>query len=120
VSPALIQIGGSIAAILVLAAIAWGLKLGGGTIADAAQARAEAEAIFSGFDAGRVVLASDGRAAIVHGGDGSVALLKVHGAHVVGRRLTLPLDVRVAPDGLMVASGERRFGSVLLRGVAEI
>jgi hypothetical protein len=116
----LIQLGGSVAAILVLAAIAWGLKLGGGTIADEAQAMADAEAILSGFDAERAVLASDHKAAIVHGRDGSVALLKIHGSQVAGRRLRPPLDTRTSPDGVIVASGEKRFGSVLLRGVASV
>ncbi|MEZ0244937.1 MAG: hypothetical protein ACAH11_16295 [Sphingomonas sp.] len=116
----LIQIGGSIVAILVLAAIAWALKLGGGTIADEDQARRDAEAILSGFEAGRAVLASDRKAAIVHGRDGSVALLKIHGSMVAGRRLNPPLDTRPGPDGLIVASGERRFGNVLLRGVSSV
>ncbi|MCW3846725.1 hypothetical protein OF829_05700 [Sphingomonas sp. LB-2] len=112
--------GASIVAILVLAAIAWGLKLGGGEIADEAQAMREAEAILSGFDAERAVVASDGQAALVHGRDGSVALLKQHGVHVAGRRLTLPLDTTASPEGLIVASGEARFGSVLLRGVSGV
>jgi len=117
VSPALIQLGGSLAAILVLAAIAWGLKLGGGTIADEAQAMTDAEAILSGFDAERAVLASDHKAALVHGRDGSVALLKIHGSQVAARRLSPPLETRSTAEGLVVASGEKRFGSVLLRGV---
>jgi hypothetical protein len=116
----LIQIGGSIVAILVLAGIAWALKLGGGTIADEAQARNDAEAILSGFESASVVLASDRKAALVHGRDGSVALLKIHGSQVAGRRLTPPLAVTESPEGLTVASGERRFGSVLLRGVSSV
>ena len=116
----LIQTGGSIVAILFLAGMAWMLKLGGGTIADEAQAMADAEAILSGFDAERAVLAADHKAAIVHGRDGSVALLKIHGSHVAGRRLSPPLDTRAGPDGLIVATGEKRFGSVLLRGVSAL
>lgn len=116
----LILTGGSIVAILFLAAVAWWLKLGGGTIADEAQAMADAEAILSGFDAERAVLAEDHMAAIVHGRDGSVALLKIHGSQVAGRRLSAPLDTRAGPDGLVVATGEKRFGSVLLKGVTSI
>ena len=116
----LIQIGGSIVAILVLAAIAWALKLGGGTIADESQAMEDAEAILSGFDAERAVLAEDQKAAVVHGRDGSVALLKIHGSQVAGRRLHPPLDARLSPEGLIIGSGEKRFGSVLLRGVRDI
>lgn len=116
----LIELGASLIAILTLAGVAWALKLGGGTIADEAQAMRDAEAILSGFDAERAVLASDGKAALVHGRDGSVALLKVHGSQVAGRRLSTPLDARSGPDGLTVASGERRFGNVLLRGVTAV
>ena len=119
-NPALVQIGGSIVAILILAGVAWGLKLGGGTIADEAQAMSDAEAILSGFDSKRAVVASDHKAALVHGRDGSVALLKVHGSMVAGRRLNPPLDTRPSPEGLVVASGEKRFGSVLLRGVTSV
>lgn len=116
----LILTGGSIVAILFLAAVAWWLRLGGGTIADEAQAMTDAEAILSGFDAERAVLAEDHKAAIVHGRDGSVALLKIHGSQVAGRRLNAPLDTRTTPEGVVVASGERRFGSVLLRGVSRV
>ena len=84
----LILLGGSLVAILTLAGVAWLLKLGGGTIADEAQAMADAEAILSGFDAERAVLAEDHKAALVHGRDGSVALLKIHGSQVAGRRLS--------------------------------
>jgi len=119
-SAQLIQIGGSIVAILFLAAVAWALGLGGGTIADEAQAMTDAEAILSGFDAERAVLAADHKAAIVHGRDGSVALLKIHGSQVAGRRLSAPLDARPSADGLIVSSGERRFGSVLLKGVTAL
>ena len=116
----LVQIGGSIAAILILAAIAWALRLGGGKIADEIQAMTDAEAILSGFEATHATVATDGKAALVHGEDGSVALLKIHGSMVAARRLAQPLDTRPSPDGLIVASGERRFGSVLVRGVTAL
>ncbi len=116
----LLQTGASTVAILFLAAVAWKLGLGGGTIADEAQAMTDAEAILSGFDAERAVLAEDHKAALVHGRDGSVALLKIHGSQVAGRRLNLPLDARSTPEGLIVASGEKRFGEVLLRGVSAV
>lgn len=113
----LIMLAGSLGAILILALIAWLLRLGGTSIAGAPQAIAEAEAIFSGFEGARAAIASDGQAAIVHGRDGTIALLKVHGAHVAGRRLAAPIDAARLPDGLRVASGDARFGAVLLRGL---
>ena len=112
----LVLLGGSLVAILVLAGVAQLLKLGGGTIADEAAAIAAAEALLSGFEGLRAVVGSDGRAALVHGRDGSVALLKLHGAHVAVRRLA-GIDAEAVAEGVRVHSGERRFGSVLIRGV---
>jgi hypothetical protein len=109
-------LGGSLVAILLLALAAKLLRLGGGRIADEAQAMAEAEAILSGFDAARATVASDGQAALVHGRDGSVAVLKVHGARVAARRLA-SLEAEPLPEGLRVKTGDARFGAVLVRGV---
>lgn len=106
----------SLAAILGLALAARLLRLGGGSIVDADHAMREAEAQLSGFEAERALVGSDGQAALVHGRDGSVALLKIHGTQVAARRLAEPA-MRATGEGLMVDSGERRFGAVLLRGV---
>ncbi|MGK6354087.1 hypothetical protein ACMGDH_02540 [Sphingomonas sp. DT-207] len=108
----------SLAAVLVLALVARLLRLGGGSIADAAEAMREAEAQLPGFDAERALVGSDGQAALVHGRDGSVALLKMHGTQVAARRLLAPA-IRQTDAGLLVASGERRFGEVLVRGIFE-
>lgn len=110
-------LGGSLIAILLLALAAKLLRLGGGRIESEAQAMAEAEAILSGFDAVRATIASDGQAALVHGRDGSVAVLKMHGARVAGRRLAT-LDAVAAPEGLRVRTGDARFGAVLVRGIS--
>jgi hypothetical protein len=113
----LIVLGASLGAILALALIAKLLKLGGGRIGGEDEAMRAAEDILSGFEADRATVASDGQAAIVHGRDGSVALLKVHGARIAGRRLAAPVDATATGEGLRVVSGEARFGTVLLRGV---
>lgn len=110
-------LGGSLIAILLLALAARLLRLGGGRIADEAMAMAEAEAILPGFEAGHATVASDGQAALVHGHDGSVAVLKMHGARVAARRLAR-LDAEPLPKGLRVRTGDARFGAVLLRGVS--
>lgn len=109
-----VQLGGSLVAILVLAGIARALKLGGGGIADEAAARREAEDALLGFEAIDVVLGSDRAAAIVHGRDGSVAVLKQHGSHVAVRRVAAEA-VSETSDGWLVDSGERLFGHVLVR-----
>lgn len=114
----LLLLGGSLAAVLILALVARLLKLGGGAIGDADAAMCAAEEMFSGFEAERAVVGSDGQAALVHGRDGSVAVLKMHGAQVAGRRLHPPVSFEDTSEGLHVATGERRFGTVLIRGVA--
>lgn len=115
-----IVLGGSLVAILLLALAAKLLKLGGGRISGEDEAMRAAEDILSGFEAARATVGSDGQAAIVHGRDGSVALLKVHGAKVAGRRLNGPVDATATGDGLRVASGEARFGTVLVRGISSL
>lgn len=112
----LIALGGSLIAVAVMAGVALALRLGGGTIADEAEAIAAAEAALPGFEGTRAALGSDGRAAIVTGADGSIALLKMHGSQVAARRLSAPIDARETPDGLVVATGETRFGAVTVRG----
>lgn len=109
--------GGSLAAILLLALAARLLKLGGGRIAGEADAMTAAEAILSGFEAERAAIGSDGQAALVRGRDGSVAVLKMHGARVAARRLA-GLDAEPLPEGLRVRTGDARFGAVLVRGVS--
>ena len=114
-----ILLGGSVAGVLALVAVAWWLGLGGGAIADEAQARQAAEESQTGFVAEEAIVSSDGKAALVRGGDGDFILLKVHGVHVAARRLAPPLSVRTLPDGAIVASGERMFGDVRLSLSAE-
>lgn len=111
----LLQFAGSVVAILVLAGLARALGLGGGAIPDVATACAHAEDALSGFEAEAATVGSDGRAAIVHGRDGSVAVLKLHGAQVAARRVPAAA-IRPTPEGLLVDTGERRFGRVLVRG----
>ena len=111
-------LGGSLAAVLGLAGIARVLRLGGGAIGSEAEAMRAAEDALPGFEGERATLGSDGRAALVHGRDGSVALLKLHGTQIAARRLTAPRMVPSA-EGLLVDSGEARFGKVLLRGVSD-
>lgn len=114
------MIAGSVGAVFMLAGAAWALRLGGASIADADEAAHSAEDIVSGFEADRAVVADDGQAAIVHGRDGSVVLLKVHGARIAGRRLAKPIQTIESAEGLRIATGERLFGTVLLRGIRHL
>ncbi|MEP9358846.1 hypothetical protein [Sphingomonas sp. KR3-1] len=109
---------GSLASILVMTLAAWLLGLGRGSgIASAEEARDTAEAMISGFDADEALLGSDGKAALVRGKAGDAALLKLHGARIAARHLHAPLASEATPEGLRIDSGDKRFGSVLLRGV---
>lgn len=110
-----LQLGGSLVAVLALAGLTWLLRLGRTPpIVDAAFAVREAEAMLSGFDAREAIIATDGETALVHGRDGSVAVLKRHGAHFAARRV--PADaVHETPEGWQVDTGEALFGPVLVR-----
>lgn len=111
-----LQLGGSLAAILALAAIARWLKLGESRIADDATARRFAEDALVGFVAGPALVAANGEAAVV-AGNGALAVVKRHGAQVAVRRLIPPLALRDAAEGVTIHTGERMFGSVTLHGV---
>jgi hypothetical protein len=115
-----VVLGGSLVAVAVMTAIAWALKLGGGRIASEAEAIAAAEQMLSGFEGARVAIGSDGQAALVRGTDGSVAVLKMHGAQIAARRVRPPVEAEPGAEGLCIATGERRFGAVLVRGVAAL
>jgi hypothetical protein len=108
-------VAGSLAGVLALAGIAWALGLGGGRIAGETEARRLAEEGLAGFAAERALVSSDGRAAIVRGEDGSLALLKVHGVHVAARRLAPPVEPREEEEAIVIDTGERMFGDVRLR-----
>lgn len=109
----LLQFAGSVAAIVVLAGMAWALGLGGGGIADEAEAMRIAEDALTGFDAVSARVAADGRAALVTGADGSFAVVKLHGAQPAVRRVTAA-QVREESAAVVVDTGERLFGRVTI------
>jgi len=113
-----LQLGGSLAAILMLAWVARLLRLGESRITDPEMAKATAEAMLAGFEARDALLSGDGNAAIVSGNAG-IAVLKRHGAKVAVRRLVPPLALRPAVEGVRVETGESFFGGVTLFGVIE-
>jgi len=113
--PQLIQFGGSLIAILVLAGIAWALKLGGKPKlhddADVARVADEAE---DGFVAGRFSISRDGAAALARDQAGRIMVIKRHGNRFVGRTLNSRARCREEVDGLVVDTAEAAFGSVRL------
>lgn len=111
----LVQFLGSLAAILVLAGIAYLLKLGNqASIGDETRACALAQEVDHGFTTDRCAVDRQGRAAILLGQDGRIMILRLHGAHSVGRILDQRTDVRQENDILTVDVGEKRFGIVRL------
>jgi hypothetical protein len=111
------MLGGSLAAILILAAIAWSLRLGrDASIATPEEAAAAAETALAGFEAANVVVGADGAGALAVGEDGRLAAIKLHGARPAVREVRWSA-VRAVPEGTVIETGERRFGAVTLRGV---
>ena len=110
-------LGGSLAAILVLAGICWGLKLGRvERIASPEDAADAADQSLPGFDTVGAVVGADGSGALAVADDGRVAVMKRHGARIAVREVTWHA-LRSTPAGIVVETGERRFGSVSLTGV---
>ncbi|OQW72491.1 MAG: hypothetical protein BVN33_13175 [Proteobacteria bacterium ST_bin13] len=106
----------SVVGVLGLALLARLLRLGEGKIASADDACRIAEEMLAGFEARRAIVSKDGDAALV-AGNGTVAVLKRHGAKVAARRLVPPLLIRDAPEGVTIDTGERLFGAVTLINV---
>lgn len=110
-------LGGSLAAVLALAGIAAWLKLGGDPLDEAAALDAAGD-ILPGFVPEAVLLGSDGAAGLVRGRGGRVAVVKVHGAQPAVRELARPVGLGTTSDGIVVRSGDRMFGDVVLHGLA--
>lgn len=110
------QIAISVLGVLGLALVARMLRLGESRIASPEDAAERAEALLAGFEARRAIVSKDGNAALV-AGNGTIAILKRHGAHVAARRVFGPLRLTDIPEGVRIDSGERLFGTVTLVGV---
>ena len=84
----LLQLGGSLLAILVLAGIAWALKLGQPrTIDTAERALALAREADTAFDPSEAAVGRDGSAAILADSAGRIMVLRRHGTHFAARVL---------------------------------
>ena len=113
--PALLQFLGSLAAILVLAAIAWRLKLGPEPRLDGENAaRRAADEAVSGFEPVAIGLDSEGRGALLRDSGGRVLLLRPHGSHFAGRLLSDQADARIEDGVLVVDTAEKLYGSARL------
>lgn len=110
-------LGGSLVAVLALAGTAWALKLGRDAPIETAEEAAHAvEAALIGFDARGALLGADGLGALAVGRGGRVAVVKRHGANIAVREVPWTA-ILSTPAGIVVETGERRFGRVALPGV---
>lgn len=114
----LIVLAASGVAVLALGATAWLLRLGrtAPMMRSTTEAMQAAEAAMPGFHAADAIVGEDGRAGLAIGEDGRVVVVKAHGARPAARVVAWS-EVRQDYAGLVVETGERRFGSVLLAGI---
>jgi len=112
IPPLILQILGSLVAILALAGLARALGLGtGATLTGDDEMREVAADLVDGFVAERVSIARGGAAALAKGADGRIMLIKRHGNKYAGRLLSGDARVREEVDALIVDCGDRTFGS---------
>lgn len=115
VPPVLLQFLGSLVAIFVLAGLAWKLGLGAPPrLKSEAEARIAADQVVSGFEPTRIALDADGSGAIMSDDAGRIMVVRRHGSHFAGRILTPVASAAVDGEALLIATGEKRFGSVRL------
>ena len=111
----LIQLGASLAAVLLMAGISWWMKLGGDVrIHDEDQARALADQAVCGFKPATVTIDRAGIGALLKDANGRQMLLRRNGAHFVGRLLDKNVVARLDRNFLTIGTGERTFGSITL------
>lgn len=114
-APQLMQFLGSLAAILALAGLAWGLKLGPARKLESEEdARHAAGEAVDGFIATRLSLDREGHGALLSDAVGNILLLRAHGTHFAGRILTAAATAAIDGDTLVIDSAEKRYGAARL------
>lgn len=116
----LLQTAGSLAAILMLAGLAWWLKLGGAPVLDSDDAvRHAADEVEDGFSPAAITIAHDGASALARDTQGRIMVIRRHGNRFAGRVLGPHAQAHVRHDQaaavLDIDPGEPRFGRVLCR-----
>ncbi len=112
---ALVQLALSLVAVLLMAAIARWMKLGGDVrIRDEDQARLLADQAVCGFNPSEVVIDRAGIGALLKDAEGRQMLIRRNGAHFVGRLLDRNVAARLDRNFLTIGTGERTFGKITL------
>ncbi len=113
--PLVLQFGGSLIAILLLAGLATLLRLGGkSTVADSAHLARIASEIEEGFEMAKGSISRGGQAALARDSAGRIMIIKRHGNKFAGRILGGSARVTEEVDALVVDPAESRFGTVRL------
>lgn len=111
----LVQLGGSVVAILALAFICARLGLGSDVrIASEAEARRLAREALCGFEPEDLALDRAGIGALLRDRQGRVMLLRRHGAHFAARLLDNHASARLDRNLLTLGTDERWFGTITL------
>ena len=111
----IVQIGGSLVAILIVAWLARLMGLGGDTrIRDDEQARRLANEAVDGFVAVDIAIDRAGIGALLKDANGRHMLLRRHGAQFVGRLLNHNAEARLDRNFLTVGTGERLLAPLTL------
>ncbi|WP_379548748.1 hypothetical protein ACFCW2_06150 [Qipengyuania sp. DSG2-2] len=118
-SPVVLQFGGSLLAILVLAWLTGKLGLGARPTLDSDEAvRLAAGQAEDGYEPVAIARDRHGIAALAQDARGGIMVLRPHGGHIAARILRAGATARILQDGddimLDVDCGERRFGTVVL------
>ena len=113
---ALIQLGVSLIAVLLVVWLVKVMGLGGDPrIADADHAIRLAEEAETGFCGIDVARDRAGFAAIVRNGEGRMMLIRAHGNHFAARPVDAGVVGRLDKDFLILTTPERSFGAVSLQ-----
>lgn len=116
IPPDLVQFLGSLVAILLTGLLAYWLRLGPPPLLENEdEALVAAEAAMPSFEPTEVALDRDGRGALFRDRAGRILVLKPHGSHFAARVLATGARAEQLDDGLLISTGERRFGGVKLR-----
>ena len=107
-------LAGSLLAVLAVAGLVRWMGLGQVRLVDEAEAQSLAEDMLSGFETREGFLSNDGAAAALVGRDGTIGLLKRHGAKFAARKLSPPINAEPGTGAISIDSGESSYGSVRL------
>ena len=108
----MLQVAGSLAAIILLAAAVRALGLGGKPeLTSETDVRDVAREVEDGFVCRRVSIARGGGGALARDPSGRIMLIKRHGNRFAGRILSRGAQIREEVDALIVDCGDARFGS---------